>query len=303
MSKNRNDAIPYLSLSINKIEECCLELGMKRESMCIICEAEETPGGLLDLPEKVVTCENVVSIPELEGATVLDCRHSAELESIAVTPGLEELYCYGCERLTVVPEISSLQVLGMSHSGIQEVPAGLSSLVILYAGGCSITEIPREVLLNLEALELSMCNDLTFPFDILGQMTKLEVLIWNYRQGLREIPETMISLKTLAVSFARDLVAIRAPNLETVECVSCPLLVELPEYEIEHLSRIGSPWVGPGVKEKVEIIQRRFRVWKLCRGLRRRGEQITPLWWAPDAKGGFFWMKRLERIENGKEEK
>lgn len=112
------------------------------------------------------------------------------------------------------------------------------------------------------------------------------------------------------------------PGLVTLDCSNCPRLKEigimrdlrvlyarncgmllgLPVPRLKQLSVLdgtGSRWLTDAHVPAIKVIQRFWRRRSLCRGLEKRAEQIISLWWAPGAKGGYFWKRKFRDYVSG----
>ena len=124
---------------------------------------------------------------------------------------------------------------------------------------------------------------------------------------LKEIP-LIEGLQTLSCSECPLLKEIpQIKGLQRLDCCNCPLLINIPQQTIEGLQTFnhsGCKWLkcNDTIIKKVKILQRWFKKVILSKRLTKLIPQLMPLYYHPEAKGGYIhkrdMLTYIETIHN-----
>ena len=165
-------------------------------------------------------------------------------------------------------------------------------LGVLMCRSCPIlTSIPN--IIGLQKLICCDCPILTSIPNIVG----LQKLMWCNCPLLTSIPN-IVGLQILICCVCPLLTNI--PNiigLQQLICCECPLLTSIPNITGSR-ELICCPWVsasnGFGQRmQRLVYLQRVFKKHILADKIHNLSNQLIPLWWDPNNKGGYFHKKRM----------
>jgi hypothetical protein len=185
----------------------------------------------------------------LDGLQSLNCSNCPLLTNIPMIEGLQSLNCSNCPLLTDIPMIEGLQYLYCSNCPLLTNIPMIEGLQYLYCSNCPlITNIP--MIKGLQNLNCSNC-----PL-----LTNIPMI-----KGLRQ----------LNCSNSRSLTELNINDTNT--CVyrdGCVWLKNDPDFN----------------KSMIKLIklQQWFKSMYLSKRLNRLIPQLIPLYYHPDAKGGYF---------------
>ena len=185
---------------------------------------------------------------------LISCSNCPLIKIIPMIQGLIKLDCSRCDSLTDIPVINGLKILDCSYNK-------------------SLTRIPM-----IDGLEELYC-------------------IWCPQ--LRKIPK-IESLTILSCFSCKSLTYIpRLPNLGYLNCQDCDMLTDISMNQ-------GSYWTSAhfckwlkendGIDENVSklvILQKWFKGILMSKKLLKLINQLIPLYYHPDAKGGYFHKKYM----------
>jgi len=93
--------------------------------------------------------------------------------------------------------------------------------------------------------------------------------------------------------------------LQTLSCFKCPTLITIPQFEgLRRLSFFGCKWIESNEEyddaiKKLLILQRWFKNLLQSRRLKKLIQQLVPLYYHPDAKGGYLDKLDIMKFMNG----
>jgi hypothetical protein len=108
------------------------------------------------------------------------------------------------------------------------------------------------------------------------------------------------NIQTLNCHYCPQLISI--PNIEGLQhlyCPDCPQLISIPNIEgLQTLICSNCPWISTnkGFEERIHkliVLQCWYRKMILYRNYITRINEIVPIYYHPDCKGGYFAKRRI----------
>ncbi len=200
-------------------------------------------------------CPLVTNIPYIKGLKVIRCQNCQLLTNIPMIEGLKTLICVNCPVLTNIPIIEGLHKLNCCHSTLLKIIPLIQGLKKLLCSNCpSLANIP--MIQGLITLDCSNC-----PM-------------------LKNIPK----INTLKKLFCKDcrLITSIPPNLSLLLCKGCPWINTKRRIQI----------YKKNTKQLLKL-QNWFKKLLLAKYLLKLIPELMPLYYHPDAKGGFLHKMKL----------
>ncbi len=276
------------------IETIPLISGLKRLSCyeCPLIKHIPIIHGLLEL--ECWSCPSLTCIESIPGLLKLDLWHCTSLRYIDHNPELLKLSCYICPLLLSIPLCKD------------------SRLEKLYCYDCPLLVFKTEILIErIERLQKLYCSDCPLIIEI-PKFTGLKHLDCRNCLSLRVIP-MLINLEVLFCSHCpliKEIPLFR--RLKKLDCSNCRSLTNLPsrywsfvrteklQYEKMDLFDCSEcKWLNIQNKEYQNNIKKLIFLQKWIRRILLSKKIITlipciiPLYYHPDAKGGYYHKKKL----------
>ena len=213
---------------------------------------------------------------ETDELNISGCQQvtSRQLEEYVKSyPNIKTLDCSRCPKIVNLPNLEGLKRLDCWDCPIVNLPTSLEGLKYLNCTGCpKLVNLPTS-LEGLEELYCSYCPIVNLP--------------------------NLEGLKILDCSFCCKLVNL--PNLKGLKelyCWDCPkLVVNLPNLEgLKKLDCSGCHWLEEENRDKVKKAQEIVRNKITSRKLISIRNQLVPIYYHPEMKGGYFAKKDLENF-------
>ncbi len=198
-------------------------------------------------------CKNTI----INKKEILDCSGCNTLTKIPNIPGLKELYCCNCPMLIEIFPIKSLEVLNCSRcTSLTTIPY-IDRLRVLLCLNCPvITKIVCGH--GLEQINCFNCTTLTHILD-----------------------DNKSQLKQLVCTLCRNLLQIPPKKYRYLSATKCAWLSH--PSNLEYDENIG----------KLKILQRWIKKVVIGKRIKRLIPSLMPLYYHPEAKGGYFHKKRI----------
>jgi hypothetical protein len=211
-----------------------------------------------------IICRNEITFDsEIDEMDISWCN---DVQSIPMMKGLKKLWCQGCPKMEHIPDIPGLKDIRCYKSGI----------------------IVVQGFKELEFIDCCDCLDLIHISD-------------------------NPCLKTIFCVRCPELLSIaNVPETEFVSCSDCQKLSTVPDRAIEYMESNHPSflreckWLKSTQNanyheniQKVIVLQRWFRNVSMSKRLSKIIKMIIPIYYHPDAKGGYFDKKRLTDFFNG----
>jgi uncharacterized paraquat-inducible protein A len=186
---------------------------------------------------------------DLDGLKTLDCSDCPLLTNIPQINGLQTLSCYNCPLLTSVPRIDGLRKLYCFKCPLLTNIPLINSLQTLICRNCPLlTNIPH--INGLQTLYCCQCHLLT------------------------NIPQ-INGLRRLSCYGCRSLTGLNiTSDFQFLQTNDCIWLSNHPDF-------------NESIKKLIKL-QKWFKRLYLGKKLRKLIPQLIPLYYHPDAKGGYF---------------
>ncbi len=182
------------------------------------------------------------------------------------TKRLQELKCYSCRLLTNIPSIQGLKKLYCSYCPL-------------------LTNIPS--IQGLQVLDCFNCPLLTN----ISSIQVLQNLCCSYCPLLTCGSEGACPKKAHIPSIQ---------GLKILDCSNCPLLTDIPSIQgLQNLCCCYCPWLNIDNMEyeinikKLKILQQWIKKVILSKRLRELIPLLMPLYYNPEAKGGYMHKKKM----------
>ncbi len=280
--------------------------------MCKICTGEINENS--DIKYLQCKCKTLTTIPSIRGLKYLSCWYCPNIVSIPPIEGLENIFCSNCDKLTVIPCIQSLKSIYCHTCPLIQIPLinGLDDLNVCYSltdhispdfinlktlacGGCTmLTSIPK--IHGLQKLCCAECHNLT-KIPHIDELQKLEcfrcpnLVTIPYIEGLQELNcSDCPSLTNIPI----------IEGLQQLICYDCRLLTNIPFIEnLQMIVCYNCPWLNVKNTDfdnnivKLVKLQQWIKRILLSKKLKKIIPQLVPLYYHPDAKGGYLDKKYI----------
>lgn len=211
--------------------------------------------------------------PNIQNIEQLDCAFCEDLVKIPFIDGLKELCCFSCPNLEEIPYIPSITHLYCHDCPkISTIPHLDKIETMFIYSNSNINEIPV-----IKSLRRLYCSNI--GIEKLEKFKNIERLYCISCPLLKYIPEM--------------------PGLEELYCLNCPLLVQTPLY-VPFINCTECPWSKHDENycenmNKLMIIEKWFEGILTSKKILNILKEITPIYWDPEMKGGFFYKKKIEK--------
>jgi len=198
------------------------------------------------------------------GIQELDISHCQEISHIPMIPGLIKIWCQGCPKLTEIPRIPGLRDIRCYKSSIIDI-SGFDDLEFLDCCDCPfLISISNNI--NLKSIYCVRSPNLRS----ISNVPKLDLISCSGCPSLASIPYDVVD-KIMAKKYC-------------YQCYGCGWLKYDPDYDFN-------------IKKLVRL-QRWFKRLYVSKRLTKLIPQIVPLYYHPDARGGFRDKKILMKFLN-----
>ncbi len=284
---------------INKIDNCCHRVLNCSYCQTLINVVLNSNPGLITL--YCDNCPLLKNISHINNLKKLYCYNCPQLTDIALIDGLEILACYNCPMLTNIPLINGLEILDCTECNITNIPL-IKGLKKLYCSGCPLlTNIP--LIKGLKELYCTKC-----PITDIPLIKELEILDCSYCPYLINI-SLILKLKKLYCSFC-PFGLLRLPKLTKIpytsrgllkklDCSFCYSLTDIPLNKGLKKDCFGCKWINIKNMEyqdnirKLIKLQNWFKKIIISKRLIRLIPHLIPLYYHPEAKGGYLHKKKI----------
>ena len=172
--------------------------------------------------------------------------------------GFKKLNCNECQVVTEIPHVQGLESLYCNGTNITEIPA-IEGLKLLYCYNTNITAIPA-----IKGLKNLNC----------------------YGTNITEVPHIQ-GLKTL---ICHDTNITEVPHMQRLKYLYCSgtNITAIPDIEGCYIIADNCMWLEARNTIPVIKLQQWVRRTILRRKLMSIWRQLTPIYYAPNMKGGYF---------------
>ena len=182
--------------------------------------------------------------------------------------GLEFLDCDYCDDVTEIPAIEGLKELYCQHTNITAIPY-IEGLKYLDCNTTNITAIP-----SIEGLEFLSCS---------------------YNTNITEVP----CIQGLESLYCQDTNITEVPHVQGLKHLICDNtnITAIPDIEgLRYFSYDDCMWLDKSNTIPVIKLQQWVRRIRRARRLLKIMYELAPIYYAPDAKGGYFAKREIERL-------